>query len=302
MTGADMSSTDHGVIRTPDGRELEVLVEGANDGLPLVLQHGTPFSAVPYGPASQAAATRDVRLISYSRPGYSVSTPRPGRAVADVAADVATVVDVVAGPGSRFVTLGWSGGGPHAVACAALLADRCAAAATLAGVAPCDTVGLDWMAGMGEENQQEFGAALTGVEALEEWLAANSPGYAEATADELAGALGDLVSAVDVASLTGDFADYLARAFRRALSHGTAGWRDDDLSFVRDWGFDLASITVPVSIWQGAQDRMVPFAHGVWMAEHVGTARPHLYDDEGHLSLFAQIGRIFDDLLHLAGR
>ena len=169
-------------------------------------------------------------------------------------------------------------------------------------MAPFDAAELDWLAGMGEENEEEFGAAVAGEAALDEWMAVNGPATAEVRPGELADVLGDLLSEVDAASLTGGFADYLARGFRRALSHGTAGWRDDDLSFVRDWGFDLASITVPVSIWQGAHDRMVPYAHGVWMAEHVATARPHLYDVEGHLSLFAQVGRIIDDLLDLAAR
>ena len=126
--------------------------------------------------------------------------------------------------------------------------------------------------------------------------------YAEATADQIADALGDLVSDIDLAALTGQCADYLARGMRRALAPGTAGWRDDDLAFTRGWGFELASITVPVAIWQGAQDRMVPFAHGVWLAEHIGTATPHLHGEEGHLSLFAQVGRIIDDLLALIGR
>jgi pimeloyl-ACP methyl ester carboxylesterase len=84
---------------------------------------------------------------------------------------------------------------------------------------------------------------------------------------------------------------------RRALSAGVAGWRDDDLAFVKPWGFDLEEIVVPVSIWQGAHDRMVPFAHGEWLAAHVPGARAHLHDDEGHLSLIQQLPRILDDLV-----
>ena len=83
---------------------------------------------------------------------------------------------------------------------------------------------------------------------------------------------------------------------RRALSTGIAGWRDDDLAFVAPWGFELSGITVPVSIWQGARDRMVPFAHGQWLAAHIPGARVHLYDDEGHISLAQQLPRIVDEL------
>jgi pimeloyl-ACP methyl ester carboxylesterase len=93
----------------------------------------------------------------------------------------------------------------------------------------------------------------------------------------------------------------VARILRRALSAGTAGWYDDDLAFVKPWGFDLAAITVPVSIWQGAHDRMVPFAHGEWLAAHVAGARAHLHDDEGHISLVQQMPRILDDLVSRAG-
>ena len=116
------------------------------------------------------------------------------------------------------------------------------------------------------------------------------------TGDQVATTLGGLVSDVDKAALTGEFADSLAGSFRRAVSAGIAGWRDDDLAFIKDWGFDLSAITTPVSIWQGAQDRMVPFAHGQWLAAHIPGARVHLYPDEGHLSLVAQMPRIIDDL------
>ena len=89
---------------------------------------------------------------------------------------------------------------------------------------------------------------------------------------------------MDVAALTGEIADYLAAALRGSVTEGVAGWRDDDLSFVRGWGIDLQAVEVPVSIWQGGQDRMVPYGHGRWLAEHVAGARTHLYDDEGHIS------------------
>jgi pimeloyl-ACP methyl ester carboxylesterase len=101
----------------------------------------------------------------------------------------------------------------------------------------------------------------------------------------VAAALGDLVSPVDVAVLTGDFAAYVAASFRQALANGIWGWFDDDLAFTRPWGFDLDSIGVPVVVWQGGQDRMVPFAHGRWLAAHLPSARAKLLLEEGHLSI-----------------
>lgn len=271
------------ILQLEDGRSLEYLVTGPADGTPLVLHNGTPSAAMLFRPMAAAAERHGLRLVAYSRAGYGPSTPRPGRRVADVAGDVAAVLDEL-GAG-RFLAVGWSGGGPHALACAALLPGRCVAAATIAGVAPYDAKGLDWLAGMGEENLEEFRAAAEGEGPLTDFLAAQVPGLADVTGDEVAAALGDLVSDVDRRALTDEFADYTAALFRASVAGGTAGWRDDDLAFVADWGFDLGSITAPVSLWQGAEDRMVPFAHGRWLAANVPGATVHLEPAEGHLSL-----------------
>jgi pimeloyl-ACP methyl ester carboxylesterase len=285
-------------IRTGDGRDLEVLRSGRSDAFPLVYHSGSPTAAHEHPAMQQAAGSQGWQVVTFSRPGYAGSTPAEGRSVADVAADVTAVLDQLGL--DRFVTLGWSGGGPHALATAALLPDRCLAAATLAGVAPYDADGLDWFDGMGPENLEEFGAAVESREALETFLHPVAAGLAAVTGEQVAAELGGLIDEVDESALTGDFADVVADAFRRAVSAGIAGWRDDDLAFVRPWGFDLADLRVPVSVWQGAHDRMVPFAHGTWLAAHMPGARVHLYDDEGHLSLVAQLPRILADLADLA--
>jgi pimeloyl-ACP methyl ester carboxylesterase len=290
-------------VRAQDGRQLGALIAGPPDGLPLLLHTGTPSGLVEWPAMTQAAAGRGLRLILYSRPGYGGSTPLPGRSVADAAADSAAILDQL-GAG-RFVTAGWSGGGPHALAAAALLADRCAAAATIAGVAPRAEDGLDWLAGMGPENVEEFTAALAGQEQLTRYLESAADQLRSVTAQQVADSLGGLVSAADLAALTGDFAGYLAACFRAAVSAGVAGWRDDDLAFVRDWGFavEAAGRTVPVSVWQGDADRMVPFAHGRWLAERIPGAAARLLPGDGHLTLIARrFGEIIDDLVAAAGR
>ena len=283
----------------PDGRTFEYLVEGDPDGYPLVHHHGTPGAAVPFPKYAEAAKERGLKLIQYSRAGYAGSSPRPGRAVADVTDDVAALLDHLGD--DDFITLGWSGGGPHSLACAARLPVRCRAAATGAGVAPYHAEGLDFLDGMGPENHEEFGAALDGPEKLVPYLKKEAATLTSVTAEQIADALGGLVSEVDKAYATGEYAERTLRVFQRAVENGVDGWRDDDLAFTRDWGFALDDITVPVSIWQGAQDRMVPFAHGKWLAEHVPGARVHLDDDQGHLSLWARIGEILDDLLDRRG-
>jgi pimeloyl-ACP methyl ester carboxylesterase len=282
----------------PDGRTLEYVVGGPADGLPLVFHHGSPGAGVLFPPMAEAAGRHGLRMVTYSRPGYAGSTARPGRSVSDVATDIAALLDGL-GAGD-FVTLGWSGGGPHALATAALLPDRCRAAATMAGVGPYTGEGLDWFAGMGQENLDEFHAAVAGEEPLTAYLEKEAPGLARVTAADIVASLGDLVSEVDKGALTGAFAEYLAEQFRAAVSTGIAGWRDDDLAFVADWGFPLDRFRVPVAIWQGAQDRMVPFEHGRWLAAHVAGAQAHLEPDEGHLSLVDKFEMIVADLARLA--
>jgi pimeloyl-ACP methyl ester carboxylesterase len=151
---------------------------------------------------------------------------------------------------------------------------------------------------MGRENHEEFGAALAGPAELEAYLEQEAQAFAGVTGEQVAAALGDLVSAVDVAALTGDFAAYVAASFRQALANGIWGWFDDDLAFTRPWGFDLHRVEVPVVVWQGGQDRMVPSAHGQWLAAHLPTARAKLLPREGHLSIAVdKFGEVIGELV-----
>jgi pimeloyl-ACP methyl ester carboxylesterase len=277
------------VVR-PDGRVLEFLIDGPEDGLPLVLHHGTPGGAV----LRPGLFPPGVRLVLISRPGYATSTALPGRDVASAAADTAAVLD--AAGIAEFVTVGWSGGGPHALACAALLPDRCLAAATIAGVAPYDADGLDWFDGMGAENVEEFGLAVAGAGPLEAWLAKAEGAMAHVRSDDVVAAFGDLISEVDRRALEAGFADLMAASLRHALSGGIAGWRDDDLAFCKPWGFAVEDIEPPVSLWQGDQDRMVPFGHGRWLANRLPSPEVHLVEGEGHISLISKIDQIVNTL------
>ena len=296
-------TADTFTVYLADGRRLEVLAEGPDDGLPLVMHNGTPVGLVAYAPMVDAAARRGLRLVMCARPGYGDSTALPGRRVADVTGDVAAVLDELGAP--RFVTVGSSGGGPHALACAARLPARCLAAATMAGVAPFTAEGLDWLDGMGAENVEEIGAATAGEAQLTSYLEAEAASLATITGPEVADGLGDLISAADKAAATGEFADYLAASFRAAVRTGIAGWRDDDLAFASDWGFTMAEAGAgaPVAVWQGDQDMMVPWAHGNWLAVHIPGAVAHLLPGEGHLTLgITSFGAILDDLLAMADR
>jgi pimeloyl-ACP methyl ester carboxylesterase len=287
------------VITTPDGRDLEVVSAGPDDGRCLVWHSGTPSAAGIFAPALAEVVKRGLRFVTFSRPGYSISTARPGRSVGDVAEDVTVILDSLGF--DSFYCAGQSGGGPHALACAALLPDRVLATATLAGVAPWPAEGLDWLFGMGPENIEEFGASMEGSEALTTFLDADAANLRDVKPDDVAAALGGLVGDVDKRALTGDYAEFMAASFHRAVSTGIAGWRDDDIAFVNPWGFELSSITSPVAVWQGGEDRMVPMAHGAWLASHIAGAEQHLLPPEGHLSLaLTRFGDVIDGLLSMA--
>jgi pimeloyl-ACP methyl ester carboxylesterase len=203
--------------------------------------------------------------------------------VAEVVDDSSAVLDHI-GAASAYM-LGWSGGGPHALACAALMPDRVRGAALIGCVAPYPAEGLDWFEGMGAENVEEFGAALAGPDELIGFKERAWPVYRAITGEEVAQALGDLVDDVDRGSIRGDFAEWLAAIMREGLREGYWGWFDDDMAFTRPWGFDIGSIAAPVHVWQGGHDRMVPFGHGRWLADHVGAVCRHLHAEHGHLTL-----------------
>lgn len=271
------------LVRTPDGRTVAARAAGPRSSRALYVVDGTPSGGVLNPMFVEAATALDLACVTHARPGYGDSTRQPGRAVADVAADVAAVA--AAFELDTLHVVGWSGGGPHALACAALLPGLVRSAATLAGVAPWQAEGLDWLDGMAAENVAEFGAALEGEEALFAALDAQRDALANVTAADVAAALGGLVAGVDLPALEGRLGEWLALTFREAVRTGVWGWVDDDLAFTRDWGFDLAGIRVPVSVWQGDQDLMVPLAHGAWLAGAIPGARSRLIEGEGHLSL-----------------
>jgi pimeloyl-ACP methyl ester carboxylesterase len=286
-------------IQLADGRHLDIRVSGPADGLPVVFHHGTPGAATPLRALDRAVHARGLRLVTTSRPGYGGSDRQHGRSVADVAADIAAVLAEIGA--ERCLVAGWSGGGPHALACGALL-PQAAGVLVIAGVAPYGAGGLDWMAGMGADNVTEFSAALAGEDELRPLLAGFGEQLKGVTADEVASSMDTLLPDIDKAVLTGEFAEDMAASFREAVRMSIAGWLDDDLAFMRPWGFSLADIRVPVMIWQGSADLMVPFAHGQWLAGQLPDASAHLEDGEGHLSIgLGALDRMLDELMTTAG-
>ena len=288
-----MAAADH--VRLPDGRRLDLRVSGPAGGFPLVFHHGTPGAATPYRVLERAAYARGLRLVTTSRPGYGDSTPQPGRSVVDVVADTAAVLAAI-GAG-RCLIAGWSGGGPHALACGARLAAT-AAVLVIAGIAPYGAAGLDYMAGMGYDNIVEISTALKGEHQLRPYLLDQREQLKDATDADLVASLDTVLPDVDRAVLTGEFGEDDAANFREALRTGVEGWLEDDIAITRPWGFGLEEIAVPVMIWQGSADLMVPFSHGQWLASQLPGASAHLEEGEGHLSVaLGALDRMLDELV-----
>jgi pimeloyl-ACP methyl ester carboxylesterase len=276
-------------LQLPDGRILQYFLDdeaGDADGL-LLYHHGTPGAGPLEPEILLAARAHGLTTVELVRPGYGASTRRPGRVIADVAPLVTALVDQLGY--ERFVTLGASGGGPHALATAAAMPDRCAGALTLGGVGPFGEPDLDYLAGMGQDNVLETEASLSGGDDLAAFLAPHVAGLAVVTPGSIIDEFSSLLPEVDRRFLTGAAAERQAEVFRWAVGTGMWGWFDDDVAFVMPWGFSLADITAPVAVWQGSDDLMVPFAHGAWLVDHLPHAVPHLLEGEGHLSLVTHL-------------
>ena len=255
-----------------DGRRLHVYDTGeeGGDGSPVVFwHHGTPNIGAPPEPLFAAGERLGVRWVSYDRPGYGGSTFRPGRDIASAAGDVAAVVDSLGI--RRFTVMGHSGGGPHALACAALLGDRVSAVVSVSGMAPFGAEGLDWFAGMSDSGAASLRAALRGRAAKEAY---------EASAEYDP----EMFTAEDHAALSGDWS-WFGDVVGPALEAGPGGLIDDDLAYVSPWGFDPARIAVPLLLLHGGMDRVVPGSHGQWLARHCPTAELRFDPGAGHISV-----------------
>jgi pimeloyl-ACP methyl ester carboxylesterase len=274
-----VSAEQSHVVALADRRSLEVHELGDPDGFPIVFHHGTPGSGTIYA----RWETPGVRVIAYDRAGYGGSTRKPGRAVVDVVADITALADHLGL--ERFATWGLSGGGPHALACAALCDERLVAAASLAGVGPWNADGLDWLAGMGEGNLKEFDLVLAGEDALRPAIERERTDLLGVTADQLRDAMAPHLSPTDSEALTADLAEYFQSNMAHALVDSANGWIDDNLAFVEPWGFELSAIARPVLVVQGGDDLMVPRQHGEWLAANVPGCESRIDDAHGHLTL-----------------
>jgi pimeloyl-ACP methyl ester carboxylesterase len=284
-------------VATRDGRSLAVAEWGDPDGIPLVDLNGTPGGRIFCWIDPGIYARHGLRRFTVDRPGYGESTRRPGRSVADIVPDIEAIAEAL-GVG-QFAVAGGSGGGPHALACAALLGDRVLRCLASVSIAPYGVEVLDWLAGMTGGNVDEFNAGLAGEEAIRSLLERERTTMLERVADGRDDILGDSyeLSEADQAQMA-KYRDVIADDIKNALAPGVDGWVDDDLAFTRPWGFDPGSIRVPVYLAYGRSDTLVPAAHGDWLAAHIPGATA-VVSEAGHLGDDASVEV---EMAWLAGR
>lgn len=259
-------------LRLPGGRTLHVYdtgTGGIGDRLAVFWHHGTPNTGAPPEPLFPAAAQLGIRWVSYDRPGYGGSTRLPGRDVASAAAYTSAAADALGI--DRFAVMGHSGGGPHALACGALLPDRVLGVVSVAGLPPFDAEGLDPFAGMAASGVASLRAALEGRAAKERYEASGVGYDPEFTP-------------ADHAALSGDWS-WFNEVVRAGMAGGPGGLIDDDLAYVAPWGCDPAQVFAPVLLLHGGRDRVVPRSHSEWLARRCPTAELRLFPDDGHISV-----------------
>ena len=262
-------------IELDDGRTLHVYdTDGDNSEgrLPVFWHHGTPNIGAPPEPLFPKAARLGIRWVSYDRPGYGGSTPHPGRDVASAAADVSAIADAL--EIARFGVMGHSGGGPHVLACAALMPGRVVGAVGVAGLAPFGAEGLDWFAGMSASGVASLRAAAEGRAAKERY---------EESGDEY----DPEFTPADLAALSGPWS-WLTQVVGPAMAAGPAALIDDDLAYTAPWGFDPTQVSPPVLFVHGALDRVVPCSHSEWLVRRCQRAELWLSPDDGHISILGR--------------
>jgi pimeloyl-ACP methyl ester carboxylesterase len=271
------------LIELTDGRTLEVATAGSPSGATVYFYHGTPGTTRTMKSLEGLLEYGDFYLVTASRPGYGQSSRQADRSIASVVDDVSSVLAHVGR--DEYVALGWSGGGPHALASAAL-DEHCRAAVTLASVAPAD-VDFDWTEGMGPENVEEFTLAKEGGPEYEEYMAATGEFLGAATKDNLIDLMSGLLSQPDRDALADDdVRELLAQDMHYAFVNGWRGYFDDNVAVMTPWGFDVGDITIPVHLFYGDDDLMVPSSHGKWLSAHVPHATTSHHPKDGHLSIF----------------
>ena len=276
------------------GRTLAVEDSGARNGFPVVLMHGTPGSRLGPQPRSIILHRKDIRLVSYDRPGYGESDREEGRRVVDAVADVKAIADKLGL--DKFAVVGRSGGGPHALACAAELPEQVTAVAALVSLAPRDASGLDWCLEMTRANQDEFTMAHADPEALLKRLEDRMFRVRRDPSTMLPVLDAGLQNADRQVIGDGGILRRLFETYRMAFHANIYGHFDDVVALANPagWGFQPKEIHAPTLLWHGREDVFSPVGHTRWLAGQIGGSRLEIESEAAH---FSAIEKLSDTLV-----
>jgi pimeloyl-ACP methyl ester carboxylesterase len=283
-----------GSIRLSDGRRLAYSERGAPGGLPVIHHHGMPGSRLEHEADSEFYRSLGVRVITPDRPGYGLSDPQPGRRLLDWPRDVLELANALGL--RRFGVTGLSGGGIYALACAAAIPDRLIEVAVTGCPGPMQRKGA--LKGMRL-------ATRVGV-----WLGASAPWLLDAGATVVAAVVQRYPRfVVEQANRDKPPADVrwlsmpsvmggAAESLHEALRFGPSGYVQDICALARPWGFPLEGIRVPVQLWHGDLDTVIPLQHGEYLASVIPGATLRVCPGEAHMLMWNHLDEV---LLGAAG-
>jgi len=270
-------------------------VSGDLDGNPVFLLHGTPGSRLGPRPRSLLLHRLGIRLISFDRPGYGGSDRLPGRRVADAAADVAAIADALGL--DHFAVVGRSGGGPHALACAALLPERVSRVASLVSLAPREADGLDWFGGMADSNVDAYAGPNGRLDRVIARLTETADNVRDDPASLIAALMGEMTDGDRRVVADAGIRRELLRAYAEALRESPYGWIDDVSAFRTEWGFDPAMVSVPVLLWHGERDIFSPVSHSRWLGSRIPDAMVVVKSDAAHFDALSVLPDVLQWLI-----
>jgi len=271
------------ILSLPDGRSLEYEEHGEPAAYTVLFHHGMPGSVVFMPTVLGPLVDAGFHVITYSRPGYGGSSPHDGRSVLDTARDCVELLTHLAV--DHYLTVGWSAGGPHALALAALDPGRVAGVLLIASFAPFEAPLPEFTEGMGAQNVVQFQSAIQGQTAMRETIRQMVTAIRDRSSADVAGEMSSLLPAADAAAMAGPYGADNEANMGYGLSDGEEGWISDLAALTSDWGFEIASVSTAVDVWHGEDDLMVPVSHGRWLSGRLTSARLHSVPDHGHVSI-----------------
>ena len=271
-------------LKLPDGRCIEYIDNGVSSKSALILHHGTPTSMTVWGTWLAAAAEEGIRAIAFTRPGYASSDRKVGRSIIDANEDLVEILNQLAV--EKFVSVGWSGGGPYALASGLL--NKCSGVQLIASVSPYDAEDFDWFQDQTPEMVEE---AKISARSLEDSINFKENYYKEfrdMTAEQFLTEYAKRSSFESFETIYREFSKDLSFSMHEALRDGVIGYAEDEYAFLRNWGFETKEIQVPVLIWQGLDDLSVSPHMARWLNANISNPTLKLLEGQHHSSIMVE--------------